>query len=111
MRVGQILFALGSFIPGAGIVTITGNLMALAESSSRRSFSEIRYEAFLPAALGILFVALFQIAMGIVVAVTASKRPDLTPRAKMGWTLGCLFVGSIVLPLYFFSVVRVDPRA
>lgn len=110
MRLGQLLFALGSFVPGAGIVAITGNLMALAESS-HRSVLEVRYEDFLPAALGILFVVFVQIAMGIVVAVTAAKRKDLSPQAKMGWTLGCLFVGSIVLPLYFFAVVRNDPPA
>jgi hypothetical protein len=104
VRVGQILFAIGCFIPGAGLVAIVGNLMALSESV-HRSVPTMNYESLIPAAVGTLLIAFIQIAMGIAVAIMTSKRADLSSAAKLGWTLGCLFVGTIALPLFLFMVV------
>ncbi len=60
--------------------------------------------------LGIVGIALLQIVMGIVVAIHTSGRHDMTSNEKAAWSLACLFVGSVALPMLFFMKSKPGPR-
>jgi hypothetical protein len=65
-----------------------------------------------PRATVIRFCAVFgltlvlQMGMAAIVALHTDKRHDLTLGTKVMWIVGCLFVGSIFLPIFYFRQLR-----
>jgi hypothetical protein len=51
-------------------------------------------------------ILVFQMGMGAIVALHVDKRDDLSMSTKVLWIIGCLFVGSIFLPIFYFRQVR-----
>jgi hypothetical protein len=110
--VPRALFGIFAFLPTAGVLVLSFLLTTnpIFERIARDPLSALRsgrYDVLLVGmGLAFLAIALVQIALGIAVAIHTHDRRDLTPGEKMGWTLACLFVGSIALPIFFFTKTR-----
>lgn len=107
----RAVFGVGAFLPPIGVVSLAVYLTAVFPMPrgglpSYRSLSLIPTSTWMTVGGGIVAVALVQILLGIVVAVHVSQRKDLSAAEKAGWTMACLFVGSIALPLFFFRKIR-----
>jgi hypothetical protein len=104
----RTVFTIASFLPGIGIVGI-------AVWASTMLTAQLRYltpEQLLHTVVGILvgatLVSFVQIGLGIAVALHVTKRPDLSTTERAVWSIACLFLGSIALPLFSLIVL---PRA
>lgn len=104
--VGRAVFGVFAFLPLLGVLGLSGYLSAnvferMARDPERYLQSTEGRATLLTVLVSCVAIALLQIALGIVVAIHTSKRRDLGGGEKAGWTLACLFVGSIALPLFF----------
>jgi hypothetical protein len=106
MRSGALraLFTIASFVPMLAVVSLAVWLVNAMGSPLAASRGEIERAAIVVLG-GATATAFVQIALGVIVALHTTKRPDLTTGQRMGWTLACLFVGSFALPLFAFLVL------
>jgi cytochrome bd-type quinol oxidase subunit 2 len=106
----RILFTIGSFVPPLGVFGLAGWLIV-----SVGRIDTTRPDRNLEEALvflgGATLIAFWQMFLGIFVAVHTAGRKDMSSGAKIAWTLGCLFVGSIALPIFSFVVLPGAERA
>lgn len=102
--VARTLFTIASFLPLVGVLGMSGWLVTSSARHGLHSRDDLLHLALVVVGLATV-VAFVQIALGIVVALHVTKRPDLSGAQRAGWTLACLFVGSFALPLFSFLVL------
>jgi hypothetical protein len=107
----RTIFGIAAFLPAVLIVAIA--VWATKDPVVDRLLS-LDLEMFKrgPRATVIRFCAVFgltlvlQMGLGAIVALHTDKRDDLTLGTKVMWIIGCVFVGSIFLPLFYFMMLR-----
>ena len=102
--VARTLFTALSFLPLVGVFAISGWIVVAGAHLTAHSQDEVM-RLVLTVIGAATVVAMVQIALGIVVALHVSKRPDLSSAQRAGWAIACLFVGSFALPLFSFLVL------
>jgi hypothetical protein len=105
------LFGLACFLPACAIISLA--VWGTSSASVDHLMSlELHHVARIPLTTIVEVVALFggtivvQIGLAAVVGLHCDKRTDMTTTAKIMWPVGCLFVGSVVLPIFFFKKLR-----
>jgi hypothetical protein len=66
-------------------------------------------QPLLVAGAALVATAFLQIAIGVFVFVHCQSRRDLSGSEKIVWPMACLLVGSIALPIFFFTMTK--PRS
>lgn len=104
---GRWVFGVCSFLPAAGVIALATMLsrVVVRPGDPFRALARVPSSTWIWLGGGVLAVAAIQIALGVVVAVDASKRPQLGGAEKAAWTVGALLFGSVVAPIYFFARV------
>ena len=109
----RAIFGLFAFLPAMGVLAVAVLFSSFLTSSSLMTrpnhLSASQQATLIGAGLGTLAIAFLQIILGIVVAIQTSGRRDMTSNEKAAWSLACLFVGSIALPMFFFMKSKPVP--
>lgn len=107
----RTIFGIASFMPAILIVAI--GVWATKDPVVDRLLSlDLEMFEHGPRTTVIRFCAVFgltivlQMGMGAIVALHADKRADLPMGNKVMWIVGCVFAGSIFLPLFYFLNLR-----
>lgn len=97
-------FTIASFVP---IVAIVGLSVWASTSMVRTRFptDDELLHLLIGVVAGASVVAFVQIGLGIAVALHVTKRPDLSSNERAAWTIACIFVGSLALPLFSLIVL------
>lgn len=106
----RVLFTLGSFVPPLGVFALAGWMIA-SFGRLGAAIPRVEIEQLIVLFGGATLIALWQMFLGIFVAVHTAGRKDMSSGAKIAWTLGCIFVGSIALPVFSFVVLPGAERA
>jgi hypothetical protein len=107
----RTLFGIASFLPAFCIVALA--IWSVGDPVVDRLLS-FDFDMFKhgPRAIVIRFCVMLGIAvalqmgLGAAVALHMEKRPELSNGNKVMWIIGCFFVGSIFLPLFYFRKLR-----
>lgn len=103
----RVLFTIGALVPMVLLVGISVYLSMAVRHLDPSAFDSAKPDmtplfVFLG---GATFVAFWQMGMGAWVGIHASGRVDLSSGAKAAWTIACVFVGSLALPIFAFVVL------
>lgn len=99
----RLAFTIASFLPLLGVF---GLATALAMMASARAPRPNDLETVAIVLLGgATCIAFVQMALGAIVGLHTARRPDLSPGQRAGWTIACVFVGSVALPLFAWLVL------
>jgi hypothetical protein len=106
------LFGFASFLPIIAIIALaiwmSANPHSYVNKLLEYDFSAAKHistrEWFV---FGLTFgtTVFLQLGLGTVVGIYGSKR-GMDVGAMIGWTMACVFVGSIALPIFYFAVLR-----
>jgi hypothetical protein len=97
-------FTVASFLPIAGIFAISAWAATFA-SRTRMPTQDDVIQMLIGVVVGACVVAFLQIGLGIAVALHVTRRPDLSSTERAVWTIACIFVGSLALPLFSLIVL------
>ena len=97
-------FTIASFLPIAGIFGLSA-WAATAAARTRVPTQDEVIHMLIGVVIGACVVAFLQIGLGIAVALHVTKRPDLSSGERAAWTIACIFVGSLALPLFSLIVL------
>ncbi len=98
-------FTIASFLPGIGVVAIAVWVATTLKNPPRFMTQEQLATIAVGIIVGATVVSFLQIGLGIAVALHVTKRPDLSSTERALWTLACIFVGSLALPLFSLIVL------